>query len=48
MTQFKGTINAELLSDVFGYGDNIISQVPKFKDFCIACVDHIGKQSIHI
>lgn len=46
MVQSKGTINAGLLSEVFGYGDNIISQVPKFKDFCIACVDHIGKQSI--
>lgn len=46
MAQSKGTINAELLSEVFGYGENIISQVPKFRDFCIACVDHIGKQSI--
>lgn len=46
MAQSKGTINAELLSEVFGYGDNIISQVPRFRDFCIACVDHIGKKSI--
>lgn len=26
MAQSKGTINAELLSEVFGYGENIISQ----------------------
>lgn len=32
----------ELLSKVFGYGDNIISQVPKFRDFCVSCIDHIG------
>ena len=46
MAQSINHIKVELLSEVFGYGDNIISQVPKFRDFCVACIDHIGEHCI--
>lgn len=46
MAQSINHIKVELLSEVFGYGDNIISQVPTFRDFCVACIDHIGEHCI--
>ena len=46
MAQSLNHIKVELLSEVIGYGDNIISQVPTFRDFCVACIDHIGEHCI--
>ena len=46
MAQSLNHIKVELLSEVIGYGDNIISQVPTFRDFCVACIDYIGEHCI--
>lgn len=34
--------DTSILFEVFDYGDNIISQAPSFRDFCISCINHIG------
>lgn len=34
------------LKTVLEYGDNIISQVPAFKQFSVACLDHLGESYI--
>lgn len=35
-----------ILNEVLEYGDNIISQVPEFRKFSVACLDHIGEKSL--
>lgn len=35
-----------ILNEVLEYGDNIISQVPEFRKFSVACMDHIGEKSL--
>ncbi|MDE7419917.1 MAG: hypothetical protein K2N35_06890 [Muribaculaceae bacterium] len=35
-----------ILNEVLEYGDNIISQVPAFRKFSVACMDHIGEKSL--
>ena len=35
-----------ILNEVLEYGDNIISQVPEFRKFSVACLEHIGEKSL--